>query len=305
MKLVEPPDPGILVPLTGAQGTGLFTRVDAEIAPFLEVHRCTLESDYVYIWVEGERILLSRFVMQYFGLIEDHHFVDHHHHDLLDNRKASLRAASNRENLLNMQKTLGRTSFFMGVCILVVGEFHSSIRILELDKTVSLGEYKSEAEAAYAYRLAALRRDSSFFSPDMISLQLALMLISGPRRAEIEVDVICRLEHGERNASDAAGIHLKITNMSGVAGIQNYSEVRKGYPVLFRPIPLQKQRFFGSFPDIPTATYARRFAGFIVGEENAFMPDVGNLSPRVIRETRATVITLAKKHKLWRDVHYE
>lgn len=81
--------------------------------------------------------------------------VDHINGDPLDNRLENLRVASHQENMRNQKKREGTSSKWKGVTWdKQRGKWNAKIR--HSYKTINLGRYDDEREAAEAYMFAAL-----------------------------------------------------------------------------------------------------------------------------------------------------
>lgn len=87
--------------------------------------------------------------------------VDHVNGNKLDNRRVNLRVCTNSQNIKNMQKKSGTSSFFKGV------SWHNRDKVfqsrIEYDyKSIYLGSYESEISGAIAYNIAALKYHLDF-----------------------------------------------------------------------------------------------------------------------------------------------
>jgi hypothetical protein len=96
--------------------------------------------------------------------VPDGMVVDHINHDGMDNRKANLRAASYSQNLCHRKKRSGTMySKYKGVHW---RKLHKKwiARITFEKKTIHLGYFRSEIEAAKAYDRAAMKYHGEFAS---------------------------------------------------------------------------------------------------------------------------------------------
>ncbi len=105
-------------------------------------------------------VLLPRLIMN----CPDGLVVDHVNHDTLDNRKCNLRICSVANNNMNQRKIIKRTSRYKGVSLRKEKRGLKKWRAcINLDKKrISLGDYSSEEEAAFAYNKAAKRYFGEF-----------------------------------------------------------------------------------------------------------------------------------------------
>jgi hypothetical protein len=87
--------------------------------------------------------------------------VDHRNNDGLDNRRANLRLATSSQNGCNIRKRKNTSSRFIGVCFdKSRGKWNA--RIAYQKKSINLGRFKDEVEAAKTYDLAAIKYHGEF-----------------------------------------------------------------------------------------------------------------------------------------------
>lgn len=87
-------------------------------------------------------------------------WVDHKNGDTLDNRKSNLRIATRSENVRNSRRRAG-TSKYKGVSR-GSGNGRWAARITKDNRTVALGSFETEIEAAIAYDAAAIEKHGEF-----------------------------------------------------------------------------------------------------------------------------------------------
>lgn len=143
------------IPLTGEKGKGMYALVDKEDVYKVSPGRWTVTSKgyttYASGRLEGERSkrLLHRVILDPPpGMV-----IDHINGDGLDNRRSNLRITTQSGNMANARSLRG-SSRFKGVSFAKGrGKWQAHIR---LDgKSVSLGRFDSEEDAARAYDAAA------------------------------------------------------------------------------------------------------------------------------------------------------
>lgn len=218
----KPPIPiliaeGALVPLTN----GGYALIDAEDIPRVDRFawyakkqpRKNLVYAYSYIWRDGRRRHLAMH-RHLFGLGPDDPrvLVDHKNHDGLDNRRSvNLRLATHRQNSLNSRKGwLGSSSRFKGASFdKSLSKWHAKIGLTDKGRyrVRHLGLYGTEAEAAFAYSVAApLLHDPQFINLPAIPPDC---LPGENRRGEIEREVVERIKNLLRGEKGRPGVHSR------------------------------------------------------------------------------------------------
>jgi hypothetical protein len=125
--------------------------------------------------------------------------VDHKNHDGLDNRRENLRTCSDSQNIVNQRKRASTLSQFKGVTkikdlrrIRTPWQAQISKKIGGISKSISLGCYESEGEAAFAYSVAApLLHDPHYLCLKEIPLDLMPSL---ERQQEIRSFVLDKIK---------------------------------------------------------------------------------------------------------------
>lgn len=234
--------------------------------------------DGVYTSVCMHRLIL--------GLTKaDRIHVDHENHDGLDNRRGNLRTATPRQNAANSRKQLGTSSRFIGTHK-KDGSWSSRIELpgKAHRKSISLGQYGSEAEAAYAYGFAAKAfRDTAF----LYLVPIPPSELPGRRRLnEIRSDVLRRIE------AALSGRKVKPGSTSIYSGVYQ-QRVRGTWHVQFRHN--RKSLSFGPFRSDHEGAWAYNVAVDFLGKDGRrnvipapFMPDEGRQS--TIRKAIENVI---------------
>jgi len=108
------------------------------------------QKKYVCSSVDGETVYMHRLVMNAPSGFE----VDHINGDGLNNTRENLRVATRAQNTANKPSYSG-TSKFKGVCRAATKEPRWRAWCMVNKKSIYLGSFKTEAEAARAYNLAA------------------------------------------------------------------------------------------------------------------------------------------------------
>lgn len=107
-------------------------------------------------WQDRRMIQMHRLIMG----VWDGRKVDHRNHDTLDNRRDNLRLGTNANNQANRISAVG-TSRFKGVSWNTQKQKWRAT-IYREGRTIFLGYFDSEEEAALAYNAVAARMDGEF-----------------------------------------------------------------------------------------------------------------------------------------------
>jgi hypothetical protein len=120
-----------------------FSKTDARGIPYCYSH-----------YTGNKKIMLHRFLV---GLVPDDGMIcDHANRDTTDNRRSNLRICSRAENNRNAKKNIrGITSKYKGVTRRLSGRF--GVYINYNKKSICLGTYDTETEAALVYNKNALQ----------------------------------------------------------------------------------------------------------------------------------------------------
>lgn len=93
--------------------------------------------------------------------IPDGKLIDHKNHDGLDNQRDNIRLCTQTENIRNARKRKNTSSIYKGVSY-SKKRFKWESKIHIKNKTLHLGRYKKEIDAAIAYNKAALKLFGQF-----------------------------------------------------------------------------------------------------------------------------------------------
>lgn len=119
------------------------TQVDDEYA-HLTMYKWALHNGYA---TSSQKGLLHRSIM---NVTDPRQWIDHIDRDKLNNQKSNLRLATFRQNALNKRKAEGGSSQYRGVSR-KNGARQFMVRVVHDGKTIYLGEYDSELDAARQY----------------------------------------------------------------------------------------------------------------------------------------------------------
>jgi hypothetical protein len=185
-----------------------------------------------------------------FGLSKgDRVEVDHVNHNGLDNRrKANLRLASRSQNMANSRKIGKATSKYRGVgwnkrvnkwCVRINRYINNT------NKAFHLGFFEVEAEAAYAYAVAA----TLLYDPDFLKLEAIPPegLPGEERLEEIRRTAIARVK------AALAGVKCAINSSSSYNGVFYNEKTEKWLPSIFCN---KKHVYLGCYDSEVEAAYA-------------------------------------------------
>ena len=149
----------IEIPLKHGQRTIIDDEDAEKVAPY---SWCATWHQNTRTWrvvarVTGRHTLLHRLIMDAPAGVQ----VDHINGDPLDNRRSNLRLCNNQQNHANMGKRSNTTSQYKGVCWFKPARKWSA-RIKVNYKSISLGYFDNEIDAARAYNEAATQYFGEF-----------------------------------------------------------------------------------------------------------------------------------------------
>lgn len=143
-----------------ANGRGVALIDDGDYDRVRQYHWSNNGVGYPRAWIDGSKVRLSRFIM---GCRKgDGVYVDHWDRNPLNNQRHNLRPCTQSQNMANATKPRhGVTSKYKGV------RWHTqrhkyTAQISINDRSVYVGIFESEDDAARAYNAAALRQYGEF-----------------------------------------------------------------------------------------------------------------------------------------------
>jgi hypothetical protein len=153
-KLPDPDGPVKRIPLSGGQ-YALVDEADYDALSQYHWHLCG--GGYAARCEKGKRVLMHRQIMQPAKGM----FVDHIDSNRANNSRSNLRTCTPAENQRNQRKRRGSASVFKGVGYLKgIDKCHAKL-VFE-GKTVWLGHFENEVQAARAYDRAAVQYFGEF-----------------------------------------------------------------------------------------------------------------------------------------------
>lgn len=110
---------------------------------------------------DGKHKTKTRFMHHEIIAIQDGEFIDHINGNPLDNRRENLRKCTHRQNMMNRKPLSSSTSRYKGVSY---DQSRKKWRsgITSNGKSLNLGRYSTENEAAAAYNFAAIKHFGEF-----------------------------------------------------------------------------------------------------------------------------------------------
>lgn len=138
------------------------TIIDADDAGRVEKYRWFYNSGYAYTRIRGQRVSMQKFLMN--RPFSKKVTADHINGDPLDNRKQNLRVCSVMQNLQNKRK-YSNGHRFKGVYV-AQGRNRTSVyaTIRVMGRSINLGAFDTDVEAAFAYDAAAREHFGAFAS---------------------------------------------------------------------------------------------------------------------------------------------
>lgn len=152
------------IQLFGKFAEGLYALVDDEDYDRVNQHRWHVGNNgYIKTFVGGRKnakcILMHRLIMNPSEDLE----VDHRDGNKLDNRRSNLRVAERSQNARNLRRHKKFSSRFKGVSWNGKAQLWDAGIQCDL-RTIHLGQFSSEIQAAVAYNMAATRLFGEFAS---------------------------------------------------------------------------------------------------------------------------------------------
>lgn len=102
-------------------------------------------------WKSGKSFYMHRVIM---GVTERWDLIDHKDHDTLNNQKHNLRKSTSSQNNSNRKSLKGSSSKYLGVSWSTKSNIWQ-VHIMKNNKSIYLGKYNDEQEAAKAYDAGA------------------------------------------------------------------------------------------------------------------------------------------------------
>lgn len=124
---------------------------------YARYHKST-KSYYAVGKIKQKTVLLHRWIM---NITDKNIYVDHFHHDTLNNTRDNLRPCSYQGNTANSRHQSNRSSKYKGVTWDKSRQKWGS-KIGVNSKTINIGRFKNELDAAVAYNKAAVLHFGDF-----------------------------------------------------------------------------------------------------------------------------------------------
>lgn len=159
------------VPLYGEKAAGRVALVDDEDYELVMQFRWTAANPSADCWYPIANIRRpGRGTVLMHQLLTGWSLTDHKNHNGLDNRRSNLRPATRGQNLANQRKCRSSGSLYKGVSFMAkTGRWRGRIKIG--GKTIHLGVFATEVEAARAYDTAALSAWGAYAYPNLPSAE--------------------------------------------------------------------------------------------------------------------------------------
>lgn len=136
------------IPLT----KGKFALIDDDDYGAVSQHSWCFQGRYAFSRINGKNVSMHRFINKTPANLD----TDHINGNELDNRKANLRSATRKQNIMNARKRSGTSSKYKGVCWNNRDrKWQAKIKVGEI--RLHLGYFSTEQDAAQAYNFAAIK----------------------------------------------------------------------------------------------------------------------------------------------------